>query len=240
MKKILLSPVWCLLLLFGFTLERPKKLFLLGDSISLQYGADLQRFLLGKYIIERKTGDSVAFKNLDIPVGSNGGDSRMVLKYLRIKVNEPSFQPDLFMLNCGLHDIKRNPATNKIVVDETEYRSNLEEISKLLSAKKIPLIWIKTTGIIDSLHKKNKEFSRLNHDVKRYNEIAAEVFSSHKVPEIDLYTFTELQGNNRFVDHAHFTSEIRKLQAAYIAGFLNLWDENKHLIMYKTNNGKFK
>lgn len=212
-----------LVVLCSFVAEKPKRLFLLGDSISLQYGRDLQNFINGKYIIERKTGDSAAFVNLDLPVGSNGGDSRMVLKYLRMKIKEPSFNPDLFMLNCGLHDIKRDPKTNKIVVEEADYRKNLEEIYSLINQKKIPMIWIRTTGIIDSIHRKNKGFSRFNKDIEDYNQIADEVFSARHVPEIDLYTFTESQGDNRFVDHAHYTPAIRKLQAAYIAGFINSW-----------------
>ena len=217
----------CLAVLTSFLIEKPKKLFLLGDSISLQYGRDLQAFLKDKYVIERKTGDSIAFTNLDIPLGSNGGDSRMVLKYLRMQVDDPAFKPDLFMLNCGLHDVKRDPKTSKIAVEETDYRKNLEQIYGLISHKKIPMIWIRTTGIIDSIHRKNKGFGRFIKDINRYNEIADEVFSERHVPEIDLYSFTEMQGNNRFVDHAHYTPEVRKLQAAYIAGFLNLWSQNK-------------
>ncbi|MNK00662.1 GDSL-like Lipase/Acylhydrolase [compost metagenome] len=221
--SLLLSTAFCLTVLMAFTVPKPKRLFILGDSISLQYGSELARMLQGKFAIERKTGDSVAFKNLDIPVGANGGDSRMVLKYLKMKIEERSFKPDLFMLNCGLHDVKRDPKTNIIAVDEKDYRQHLEEIYSLLNKKKIPMVWVRTTGVIDSLHQKNKGFSRFIRDIDRYNTIADEVFASHGVPQIDLYTVTELQGNNRFVDHAHFTPEVRKVQAAFIAGFLSQW-----------------
>jgi hypothetical protein len=226
MKKILVV-VLCLITVMAFSPTKPKRLFFLGDSISLQYGSELQKMLAGKFIIERKTGDSVAFKNLDIPIGSNGGDSRMVLKYLHTQVGNSSFKPDLFVLNCGLHDVKRDPITNAIAVNETDYRQNLAEIHSLITKKKIPFIWVRTTGIVDSLHQKNKGFKRFIRDINRYNEIADEVFTVRKVPKIDLYTLTEMQGDKRFVDHAHFTPEVRKVQAAFIAGFLTNWYANQ-------------
>jgi len=222
MNKIALTIV-ILTAFLDFGKPKPLRLFYLGDSISLQYGTELQKMLAGKFVIERKTGDSIAFKNLDIPVGANGGDSRMVLKYLKSQVNKPSFSPDLFVLNCGLHDVKRDPITDVIAVSESDYRYNLEEIHKIINKKKIPFIWVRTTGIIDSLHQKNKGFRRLLKDINRYNQIADEVFNARKVPEIDIYTLTEMQGDNRFVDHAHFTPEVRKVQAAFIAGFLTNW-----------------
>ncbi|WP_345954784.1 SGNH/GDSL hydrolase family protein [Mucilaginibacter sp. PAMB04168] len=233
MKRILkmITVAAYLAALTSFVNYKPFRLFVLGDSISLQYGTDLSRFLGDGYTIERKTGDSVAFKNLDIPVGSNGGDSRMVLKYLKSKVNDPSFNPDLFVLNCGLHDVKKDPTTGKVAVEEADYRSNLEQIYKLISQKKIPMMWVRTTGIIDSIHRRNKGFNRFNKDIKLYNQIADEVFIAHQVPEIDLFTFTEAQGDNRFVDHAHYTPEVRKLQAAYIAGSIRLW---KQTLNFKT------
>ena len=223
--KMMLAVAGCITLLTAFIDQKPKKLFLLGDSISLQYKPYLQPLLNDKFIIEQKSGDSLAFKNLDIPNGANGGDSKMVLAFLKKKMEDPQFKPDLLLLNCGLHDVKHNPATQKIAVEENEYRSNLENIHKLLSGRKIPMIWIRTTGIIDSIHRKNKGFDRYLKDIERYNTIADEVFTPRHVPEIDLFTFTALQGPKRFVDHAHYTTEVRALQAAYIAGFLNNYSQ---------------
>jgi lysophospholipase L1-like esterase len=206
----------------------PKKIFVLGDSISLQYGPDLEKYLAGQFTIERKAGDSVAFKDLNIPVGANGGDSRMVLQYLKLRLKDKTFHPDVMILNCGLHDIKREPGTNALAVSESDYRNNLENIYALVKAQKIPLIWVRTTGIIDSLHRKNKAFNRFNKDIIHYNMIADTVFGRHHVPEIDLYTFTAMQGEKRFIDHAHFLPEVRRLQAAFIAGFIEMWQSGKN------------
>lgn len=229
---MMLMAAGCIALaLTAFTDQPARKMFLLGDSISLQYCPGVRKLLMGKFTIEQKNSDSSAFKNLDVPVGSNGGDSRMVLNFLRLKIKEPDFQPDVLLLNCGLHDIKRERNSQKIAVEETEYRKNLEEIYKLVSARKIPMIWIRTTGIIDSLHRKGSGFDRYEKDVQRYNAIADEVFASHDVPEIDLFTFTEALGANRFTDHAHYIPEVRTLQAAYIVGFVELWNTgNKKMV----------
>lgn len=227
-KTLVLMAAYSILVLMAFVKETPKKLFLLGDSISLQYGPYLEKYLNGKFVIVRKDSDSSAFRNLDIPVGSNGGDSRMVLNFLRTKINDPGFQPGLLVLNCGLHDVKRDRITQKIAVSAKEYRNNLEEIYRLISGKKIPMIWINTTGIIDSIHRKNSGFDRYEKDVEMYNAIADEVFTRYNVPEIDLFSFTAKQGNKRYIDHAHYVPEVRALQAAYIAGFIQLGDaENK-------------
>lgn len=42
-----------------------------------------------------------------VPDGPNGGDSQMVLAYLKSRLADRTFEPDVIMLNCGLHDIKK-------------------------------------------------------------------------------------------------------------------------------------
>lgn len=202
--------------------EPMPKIFLIGDSISIHYSPYLEKFFENHAIFDRKKDDGQVEKNLDIPVGANGGDSRMVLKYLQAKLNNPDFNPDYLILNCGLHDIKRNPHNNKIHVDENEYKENLSKILQLLQKQNIQMIWIRTTPVVDSIHnKKSTSFYRYNSDVIRYNEIADEIFNMHKIPIIDLYNFTCQLGTEQYVDHVHFNETTRSLQAAYIAGFVS-------------------
>lgn len=40
------------------------------------------------------------------------------------------------------------------------------------------------------------------------------------VPTVDLHTFTADLGPDLFCDHVHFTEPVRRLQAAFIAGWL--------------------
>jgi len=209
------------IVLTAFREDKPLKLFLLGDSISLQYGTYLEKYLKGLYTIDRKGSQEKALQNLDVPIDANGGDSKMVLAYLRTREKDPNFKPDIMLLNCGLHDIKRNPTTHQIATDSNSYRENLEAIYQLISHKKIPLVWIRSTGINDSLHAaKSKAFDRYVKDVEQYNAIADRVFTKHKVPIIDLYSFTNGLGEDRFADHAHYIPRVINSQAMFIADFL--------------------
>jgi len=103
----------CVVLLASWHNRLPK-IFLIGDSISIHYSPYLEMYLKGKAVFDRKKDNGLAENNLDIPQGANGGDSQMVLSYLKIKMNEPDFKPDYLLLNCGLHDIKREILTHKI------------------------------------------------------------------------------------------------------------------------------
>lgn len=208
------------LLMLSFSTDRPT-VFLIGDSISIQYGPYLERFTAGFAKLSRKEDNANALKNLDVPAGANGGDSRMVLEYLKAKTANPQFKPDYLLLNCGLHDIKRNVPGGEIQVTETAYRENLSAIAELLTEAGIQPIWIRTTAVVDSIHNaKSSAFKRYASDLARYNQIADEVCRHYALPQIDLYTFTAELGPEQFRDHVHYNEETRSLQAAYIAGNL--------------------
>ena len=60
-----------------------KEMLLLGDSINLHYGPYLNRQFNKHFIIHSKPGRHEALRRIDYPVGGNGGDSHMVLEYLK-------------------------------------------------------------------------------------------------------------------------------------------------------------
>lgn len=226
MKKITayLLGMCCIVILFAFQVNRRFVLFILGDSISLQYGSYIQKAWADSVEIQRKGSQENALKNLDVPVDANGGDSRMVLSYLQTRKEDAFFQPDLLLLNCGLHDVKRNPATGVIAVDSVEYRANLNAIFALLQAKKIPVVWVRITEVIDSIHaQKSKAFNRYIKDVNQYNNIADAVCKKYKVDEIDLFSFTKGLGSDRFADHVHYIPRVIQAQGMYIMDYLRQW-----------------
>jgi len=133
-KHILKKTLFTLICLALVSWNTPKqKIFLIGDSISVQYWPYLKEYMANQADLERKQDDGQAEKNLDVPTGANGGDSRMVLEYLRAQFANPSFKPDYLLVNCGLHDIKHDPKTNRLQVNADDYRMNLHAIFSLLT-----------------------------------------------------------------------------------------------------------
>ena len=227
LKKLILL-AFCMILVAWISPQKPK-VFLIGDSISVQYWPYLREYMAEMADIERKKDDGKAEKNLDVPTGANGGDSRMVLEYLRSKFSNSDFRPDYLLFNCGLHDVKHDPETGVIQVTENDYRKNMEEIIKLLKSNHVKPIWIRTTYVVDSIHNtRSKSIVRYGKDVLRYNEIADEICMKHQIPSIDLYSFSKLQGLEHVMDHVHYDPPTRALQASYITGFMqNILDDSK-------------
>ena len=192
-------------------------LHVVGDSISIHYGPYLQTMLTSVMAYSRKTAPD---GSLDDAGAANGGDSSMVLAYLQ------SFRPDrkfdVLLLNCGLHDIKRDPVTNQPQVPTDHYAANLQAILSEGQRLAKRVIWVRTTPVIDERHNRlNTAFQRFKVDVETYNAIAENVMREHNVPIIDLFTFTCNLGSDVYIDHVHFTAEVRAQQAAFIAGYLS-------------------
>lgn len=198
------------------------KLFVVGDSISVGYSPHLQKMTAGLFqFYDRKTGMEEALKNLDIPIGSNTGDSAMVLKYLRTMLQKSAWRPDILVLNCGLHDIKTTNGTRQIPL--RAYRRNLIAIVRLLADHGVHIIWVRTTPVLAKLHNTRMDrFKRYARDVVKYNAVADKIMNAAGIITIDLHTFTPKLGNGPAIyrDHVHYYPEIEALQAAYIAGFL--------------------
>jgi lysophospholipase L1-like esterase len=197
-----------------------------GDSISVGYGPWLEKFLAGSWRYSRRGGEAEARLNLDLPVGANSGDSAQVLEYLRGLLKRDDFRPDLLLVNCGLHDIKCDPATGAKQVALPDYGKNLREIVQLAAGRGIPLAWVRTTHVCDEIHNAAmKEFFRYAKDAEVYDEVACKIMTSVGIPVIDLCEFTRKLGSDRdlFVDHVHFSEAVQQNQAAFLAGWLQAW-----------------
>jgi lysophospholipase L1-like esterase len=197
-----------------------KKLFVIGDSISCYYGEYLKSMLEGICEYDRKGGIHKLDDLDDCTNGINGGDSSMVLTYLKSVVNMDFFKPDYLLLNCGLHDTKM-PGGNLQVLPE-QYSENLKKILDIAQSKTIKVIWVRTTPVnANTTHWDEKEILRRQNDIDRYNRIADEIMEENHIPVIDLHMFTVNLGPDIYlneVDSVHFNNEAAKLQAAFIAG----------------------
>lgn len=219
----------------SLTAPPTRRLFVLGDSISIHYGPFLELFLAGRCSCSRKgsellpagTSPSVTLQRLaELDPGLpelNGGDSAAVLAYL--KTRPP--QCDLLLLNCGLHDLRKDPSHGAHQVEPEDYAHNLDEIVRLAMGIAPRVVWVRTTPVAGAHHNRlSAEFHRENEDVVAYNAIADQMMAQAGISGIDLYTFTlrlaEQPGGLEALidDHVHFTLPVRRLQAAYIAGRL--------------------
>lgn len=199
--------------------RHPGSIYVLGDSISIQYGPYLERYLRGVCSYSRKEGEEEALLDLDKPQGANGGDSSMVLSFLKAKAGAGGIDADMLLFNCGLHDIKTDPATGRRQVLPGLYRKNLCNIVEVIRGMGIRPVWIRTTPCDENVHNRRmKEFHRFSADCLAYNRIADAVMRSAGVPSIDLHSFTLNLGNDLYCDHVHFHEHIREKHAAFIAG----------------------
>lgn len=204
-----------------------EKLFVLGDSISMDYGVYLEQMVEGRMIYDRKTDRHSINENQDFPDalrGANGGDSGMVLQYLSYLVANRQFDHSILLLNCGLHDIKRNTSTGELQVPLEKYGQNLQAILRLMQPLSVRIVWVRTTHVDDTIHEERmKKFVRFNRDVINYNHVADRIMEDASVKSVDLYNYTLRLGEGKmlFCDHVHYNPEIRMRQAAYIAGSLH-------------------
>jgi len=198
-----------------------KTFFVIGDSISLQYGPDLKKMVAG--VFDSRPADQVSPANQDpeSPVGVYAGDSNALVACIDARSQELASY-DLLLLNSGLHDLRTNPETRARQVEIAAYRPNLEVALQHIHEIGVQPIWITTTPVDDARHNSmTQEFHRFNADVLEYNRVAADVMATRAVPVIDLYAFVRNLGNAvYYCDAVHFTDEVRALQAAVIAGWL--------------------
>ncbi|SFL16321.1 Lysophospholipase L1 [Paenibacillus sp. 1_12] len=198
-----------------------RHIFVIGDSISIQYGPYLKEQLEGEFGYDRKRGETQAMIDLDQPLGANGGDSSMVMAYLE-SAEALGTKYDILLLNCGLHDLKTDLVTGNKQITLVQYRDNISGIVDLACKMSNSLVWIRTTDVIDHIHNaKSRNFHRFHADVLEYNAAADAIMRERGILILDLYGFSSKLGEEAFLDHVHYTDEVRKLQAAFISGYVH-------------------
>lgn len=197
-----------------------RKLFVIGDSISLYYHEHLKCLLNEVLDYSRKGNEEEVNNALNVPnnpFGANAGDSFQVLKYVE-SLKERNISLDILAFNCGLHDIRRDRENNSLQIFPEEYRENLKQIVTFCKQISNIVYWISTTHVNNEVHNLRKGgYLRYNEDVVLYNEIAREIMEKENIPIIDLYSFTKsIESDNMYKDHVHFIDEVSKRQAEFI------------------------
>lgn len=199
------------------------RVFVLGASLTIQFGPFLEKELEGKFHYDRKrdTAGERAEDDLDYPRGANAGDSSMVLAYLKYRCDHDPIPADILVLNCGLHDLKTDPLTGKKQVGIEQFEANMGEIPKVVAAMGLKLAWLRITPVVDEIHNaRSKNFHRFSKDVAAYSAIADRLMSAAGAEIIDLYSVCARQVPDALVDHIHYNEAARREQAAFIAGEL--------------------
>ena len=172
-----------------------------------------------KRSIDGKTAES----NLDIPQGANGGDSHCVLAYLRFRREKDPIRADILLLNCGLHDIKTDPATGSRQVTPEQYEANLRQIVEEAAAMGAQVAWLRTAPVIDEWHNSRVPFHRSEADVETYNRIADRVMHEAGAHIIDFHAFCQTLLPEGLIDHVHYNEAARARQGQFIAEALRAW-----------------
>lgn len=202
-----------------------KRVFVLGDSISIGYGPFLEQALKGLMAYDRKSGLHEALKDLDAAQGANGGDSRHCLEYLRGWKDRGGIPADILLLNCGLHDMKNNRETKVNQVPLESYRDNLLKIIRVVKNMNLAMIWVRTTPVNEKWHHERKDFDRYEADVESYNAAADAMMKLSGVPSCDLYSFTKNIPEAMQADGVHFSERAAQLQGVFIAGYLSSYQD---------------
>ena len=197
------------------------RLFVLGDSISIQYGPFLKLSLQGIFDYSRK-GEDADPSDTSIK-GQNGGSSSDVLEYLKTLPAKDVDRESWILLNAGLWDVRRHKETGAVKVPLQNYRANVRSMFELARAKGFGHIcWVRTTHVDDAVHaaRATGDFTRSMADAELYNDVADEVCKECDVTTIDLGPASEGLGAEAFKDHVHFTPEVSGRQGGLIAGVL--------------------
>jgi len=169
------------------------KVLIIGDSISMGYIPEVQRRLADIAEVVHNPG--------------NGGDSANVSAHIDDWLN--AVEPDTVLLNCGLHDIKRQTGTRTYQVPIDDYRRNLLTILDCIRAADCRLLWVTTTPVIEARHQAVKDFDRYNADVTDYNAMAQAIVEDAEVAVIDLHAVALQAGLETVLgdDGVHFTQD---------------------------------
>ncbi len=202
------------------------RVFVVGSSATIHFGPYLEKEAAGRFHYDRKQAidGKRAEDDLDFPQGASGGDSGMVLAYLRHRRMNDPIPADVLLLQCGLHDIKTDPATGCKQVPPEQFEANLREIAREVTAMGLKLAWLRITPVFDEIHNTRlSKFHRYQADVDAYNAIADRVMTEVGAHIIDFAAFCATLLPDALIDHIHVNETARAKQAKFIADELCKW-----------------
>jgi acetyl esterase/lipase/lysophospholipase L1-like esterase len=196
-----------------FYIEDLLQVWTCGDSISSGYSAALKTSLRGKISCVHSRDMPRLFPEVCMPPYS--GLASDVISNVQTVLALEDYQPDVLLLNTGIHDAIRSRAPDKVL----QYEKDLETLVALAKKHKVRLIWIQTTSHSPA-HPSGPSRNEL---IDQFNETSKRVMAKHNLSVIDLDTFTkdliEQEGEAKVLlkDGIHFTGFARLKQGAFVA-----------------------
>lgn len=165
----------------------PKRVLLLGDSISIGYTPLVQKKLAGEMTVLRPTARNGRPENCS---GTTAGVAN-IDRWLRIDGGKW----DVIHFNWGLHDLKHvrpDGQASDLATDPPQaavevYEKQLREIVAKLKATGARLVFATTTPAPEGAMR----VYRTDADVVRYNEAARRVMKENGIAVNDLYAFAK-------------------------------------------------
>ncbi|HET8828611.1 MAG TPA: SGNH/GDSL hydrolase family protein [Pelobium sp.] len=191
-KYTVLATMLISLTFIAATLQSPKNVLIIGDSISIGYTPFIQKALLDVYV-EHNVG--------------NGGSTVRGVQSIEKWLGKREW--DVIVFNFGLHDMVYKDSLNKydivngkIAVPLEDYRKNLQTIADKLKETTATLVFINTTTVPANAAGRKVE------SPAQYNKVAAEVMKKNGIEVLDLYqTSLAVHPANSKPGNVHYTEE---------------------------------
>jgi len=187
----------------------PARVLIIGDSISIGYFEPTKALLGEKADVYHNPG--------------NAQHTVHGLAQLEAWLGETPW--DVIHFNHGLHDLKYADERGRLVavtegkqqIPINEYARNLEALTLRLKQTGAALIFATTTPVPEGAR------GRVKGDEVRYNKVAREIMTRHKVPVNDLYSFALARLDAiQQPKNVHFTDEGSQQLAEQVARYIGL------------------
>ena len=130
-----------------------RKVFVYGDSISMQYGYPLEKLLSDMGTSYDRLGGGNSCDLAD--VRWNGSTTTKMLTWLHGITKQ---QDTILVFNCGLHDIVHAAISEPCKVNIEEYRKNMDEICEIACRIFDEVVFCNSTPVDDKRHNKSEEY----------------------------------------------------------------------------------
>jgi len=177
-----------------------------GDSISLGYWPYLEGELWKEVNVYYQRE---LWKDLPSVRSHNNGHAHQAHASLQVAYKSKDFKPDYVMVNFGLHMIATHGKKQEA------YGQWVQKFIELAKTHDARFIWVTTTPYASFR-------ARQNVTIERFNAIASKIAKQNEVPVIDLHgcvkeLVKKLGEKNVYMDGVHFTEDMKKKQAEFVA-----------------------